>query len=136
MLSIAAPAIEERRAGMTERIRTSPYLSLFPESLEDPQAPRPPVVHRFRDPAAGASSKPLPDWWPDDERPLVYVSFGSVAGTLPFAGALYAAAPLLLRTSIEDVLGDDAYRRAARRLADEMHALAPADGAVHVLAVG
>ena len=47
---------------------------------------------RFRHPAADADSEPLPDWWPGDERPLVYVSFGSVAATFPPAAQVYSAA--------------------------------------------
>jgi UDP:flavonoid glycosyltransferase YjiC (YdhE family) len=89
-MELAGPALERRQAGIVERIRASPYLTLFPASLEDPQAPLPEVVHRFRDPAAGASSNRLPDWWPGDDRPLVYVSYGTVAGTLPGAAELYA----------------------------------------------
>jgi len=32
-------------------------------------------------------SRSLPDWWPGDDRPLLYVTFGSVAGGVP-VGAL------------------------------------------------
>ena len=92
LFSIAGPVLDEQQPGVSERIRSSPYLTLFPASLEDPQVSEPPVTHRFRDPAAGASSKGLPDWWPGDTRPLVYVSFGSVTGGLPVAGSIYAAA--------------------------------------------
>jgi hypothetical protein len=89
-LSIAEPVIEGRSSGVTDRIWRSPYLTLFPASLEDPQVNPPPVVHRFHDPADAAPSEPLPDWWADDARPLVYVSFGSVTGGLPIAGAVVA----------------------------------------------
>ena len=46
--------------------------------------------HRFRarETAAGA----LPDWWPGLDGPLVYVTFGSVAGGMPIFPALYQAA--------------------------------------------
>jgi hypothetical protein len=90
-LRIAGPVLDERRPGLAARIRASPLLTTFPASLEDPAATGPPATHRFRDPAAAPSSEPLPDWWPGDRRPLVYVSFGSVAGTLPLAGPIYAA---------------------------------------------
>jgi UDP:flavonoid glycosyltransferase YjiC (YdhE family) len=89
-LELAEPALERHHPGAVTAIRSSPYLTLFPESLEDPDAPGPAEVSRFRDP--GAVPAPLPDWWPGDEQPLVYVTFGSVAGTLPMAGALYASA--------------------------------------------
>jgi glycosyltransferase len=32
---------------------------------------------------------PLPSWWPDDDLPLVYVSFGSVTGRVPAFSDLY-----------------------------------------------
>ena len=91
-LGIAGPGLDEQHSGISERIWNSPYFTFFPASLEDPLAGQPPVTHRFRDPAAGASGQPLPDWWPGDERPLVYVTFGSVTGTLPTAATLYASA--------------------------------------------
>jgi UDP:flavonoid glycosyltransferase YjiC (YdhE family) len=90
-LEFAGPGLDEHHRGIAERIWASPYLTFVPASLEDPQSARPPATHRFRDPAAGAQGEPLPDWWAGDSRPLVYVSFGSVAGTMPTAGALYAA---------------------------------------------
>jgi UDP:flavonoid glycosyltransferase YjiC (YdhE family) len=36
-------------------------------------------------------ARPLPDWWPGDERPLVYVSYGSVRPTLPGFAELFRA---------------------------------------------
>ena len=36
--------------------------------------------------------EPIPDWWPGDERPLVYVGFGSVAATFPPAVQVYTSA--------------------------------------------
>jgi UDP:flavonoid glycosyltransferase YjiC (YdhE family) len=91
-LELGEPALERHHPGSVAAIRSSPYMTLFPETLEDPDAAAPPRVHRFRDPAAGDAVAPLPDWWPGDERPLVYVSFGTVAGTLPFAAQVYGAA--------------------------------------------
>jgi UDP:flavonoid glycosyltransferase YjiC (YdhE family) len=90
-LELAGPGLEELHRDVTERIWTSPRLTLVPAGLEDPEATPAPATHRFRDPAVGAPGEPLPDWWNGDRRPLVYVSFGSVAGTLPMAGAFYAA---------------------------------------------
>jgi UDP:flavonoid glycosyltransferase YjiC (YdhE family) len=65
----------------------------MPAALEDPAVPMPPVSHRFR-PAAPAAAKPLPDWWPGNDDPLVYLTFGSVtAGAhLPYYPGLYRAA--------------------------------------------
>jgi UDP:flavonoid glycosyltransferase YjiC (YdhE family) len=90
-LEIAGPGLDEHHRGTAERIWASPYLTYVPAPLDDPERALPPTMHRFSDPAAGAPGDPLPDWWPGDSRPLVYVSFGSVAGTMPVAGALYAA---------------------------------------------
>ena len=90
-LELAGPGLDELHAGIAELIWTSPQLTLVPAGLEGPLRSPPPVVHRFRDPAAGAPGEPLPDWWEGDPRTLVYVSFGSVAGTMPMADALYAA---------------------------------------------
>lgn len=41
--------------GLTDRIAETPYLTLFPASLEDPEIAGPPRVHRFREPAADAA---------------------------------------------------------------------------------
>ncbi len=64
------------------------YLTCYPDTVD----PSPFPVARFRHPASEASPQPLPDWWPGDERPLVYVSFGSVAATFPPAAQVYADA--------------------------------------------
>lgn len=87
-LALASPALEDVRPGITARLGGEPYLTCFPETL-DP-APRP--VRRFRDPALDGSPAPLPDWWPGDERELVYVTFGSVAAQVPMAVAVYGHA--------------------------------------------
>jgi len=58
-------------------------LSLVPPSLDDG-----PAALRFRGPLPRAA-KPLPRWWANAEDPLVYVTFGSVTGSLPFFPAIY-----------------------------------------------
>jgi UDP:flavonoid glycosyltransferase YjiC (YdhE family) len=63
-------------------IRESPYLTLNPPALDDPAAPSPARVHRFR--TIGNQIRRLPNWWPDNDDPLVYMSFGSVAGGIDF----------------------------------------------------
>jgi UDP:flavonoid glycosyltransferase YjiC (YdhE family) len=65
-----------------DAIRSSPFLTLNPPALDGRAARGPARVHRFRE--AGASTSPLPDWWPGNRDPLVYLSFGSVAGRMPF----------------------------------------------------
>lgn len=87
-LAIAAPALEARQPGIVSRIAGSPYLSYFPATADSSPFP----VARHRHPATEATAEPLPDWWPGDVRPLVYVSFGSVAATFPPAAQVYAAA--------------------------------------------
>ena len=91
MTEIARPALEARAPGITDVIQESPYLTVWPESLEEPSDRGPADTRRFSDPGA-AAPEPLGDHWPGDERPLVYLSFGSVTGTLPTAPALYRSA--------------------------------------------
>jgi len=87
-LAIARPELEAGRPGLGPRIPATPYLTCYPASVD----PAPFPAQRFRHPATEAKPRPLPDWWPEDERPLVYVSFGSVAATFPPAAQVYAAA--------------------------------------------
>jgi UDP:flavonoid glycosyltransferase YjiC (YdhE family) len=87
-LELAAPALAQY--GIVERLRESPYLTRFPASLD----PSPfPDTRRFREPGAPTAGRPA-----EDDAPLVYVTFGSVAGGLPNAAALY-------RTALEAVDG-------------------------------
>ena len=79
-----------------DRIHASPYLTVIPEALEDPDDRGPEHCLRFREPVAPA--RPLPDWWDGDDRPLVYVTYGSVTPTLP-------QFPGLFRATV-DALGD------------------------------
>ena len=77
------------------RIVESPYMTVIPEAMEDPEDVGPPQAMRFRerDPAPG----PLPDWWNGDQRPLVYVTYGSVTPTLPHFPELFRATVAALR---------------------------------------
>jgi UDP:flavonoid glycosyltransferase YjiC (YdhE family) len=62
-------------------------LSTVPASLDDAVGEPLTGVLRFRDEAAPAGDGPLPPAWGDPDLPLVYVTFGSVTGSLPpFAG--------------------------------------------------
>jgi UDP:flavonoid glycosyltransferase YjiC (YdhE family) len=87
-LALAAPALDERRAGLVGRIADTPYFTCYPGSVD----PSPFDLTRLRSPATETVAQPLPVGWPDDERPLVYVSFGSVAATLPFGAPVYTSA--------------------------------------------
>ena len=75
---------------VTSRIHASPYLSRFPAQLD----PSPyPGTLRYRvdsigaDPLAG-----LPDWWPGSVAPLVYITVGTVTGSLGASDQFYRAA--------------------------------------------
>ena len=87
-LTLASPALEEREPGITARIAASPYLSCFPPTFD----PADHEVRRYRDTPNDAPPGPLPDWWPGDKRPLVYVTFGSVAGAFAAARPLFGEA--------------------------------------------
>jgi UDP:flavonoid glycosyltransferase YjiC (YdhE family) len=67
----------------------------------------------------------LPEWWEHPEHPLVYLTFGSVAGSLPFFPALYdralaALAGLPIRVLL--TLGRDADPDALGPLPANAHA--------------
>jgi UDP:flavonoid glycosyltransferase YjiC (YdhE family) len=66
------------------------YFTLTPPALEDPAAPGPAHVRRFRE--HGAAPAPLPDWWDGADAPLVYLTLGSVAPVMGFFPGLYRAA--------------------------------------------
>ena len=105
-IDLSAAAVDAARAELGlppdpagDRMRDTPWLTMLPEALEDPTVATPWPTHRFR-PGVPAEAPPLPDWWPgNDERALVYVTFGSVtAGEhLPYYPALYRAAIDALR---------------------------------------
>jgi len=125
-MKIAAPKVDvlRREAGLPSdpegaALRDSPFLTAFPASLEDPEADTQPDLLRFRDPAWDAEPAPLPAWWDEDDQPLVYVTFGSIAGSfeqaLPIFGmAIEALAPLPVRVLLTTGLGPDADAIAAQ----------------------
>jgi MGT family glycosyltransferase len=59
--------------------------------LDGPDPPGHPPTARFRDPSALRTESRLPAPWGDADAPLVYVSFGSVAGTTGPFSAIYPA---------------------------------------------
>jgi UDP-N-acetylglucosamine:LPS N-acetylglucosamine transferase len=104
------------RAG--QRLRQAPTLSLLPAALDDGPA------HRFGD-AEPLPPAPLPDWWANADDPLVYLTLGSVAGSLPLFPDLYRAAvdalaPLPVRVLV--TLGTDADRDRLGPLPGNVHA--------------
>lgn len=68
-------------------LRDALTLSTVPVSLERPGDGE--RASRFRDDAMVAPPTKLPDWWPGQPTPLVYVSFGTVAGGMDLFPALY-----------------------------------------------
>jgi UDP:flavonoid glycosyltransferase YjiC (YdhE family) len=101
-IELAAPAVDAARAGLGlppdpagDRLAETPLLTWIPAALEDPAVPAPRLTHRFRH-AAPAAAPPLPEWWPGNDDPLVYVTFGSVT-----AGAHLAYFPALYRAAID-----------------------------------
>ncbi len=80
-LRLAGPTLDRRRAGTASALMRAPYLSRFPGSM-DPDRFR--DTRRYR--VAEDGRRPLPRWWGDDERPLVYLTLGTVApGVAPQA---------------------------------------------------
>ena len=76
---LAAPAVADlrREAGLARQAQgAAALLSIVPPGLDDGPA------ERFRD-AAPPAPQPLADWWEDADAPLVYVTLGSVTGSLP-----------------------------------------------------
>jgi len=95
-ITAAAPALEQYRAGLTEELRRSPYLTRFPASLD----PSPfPTTARFHDSNLPVG-EPLADWWAGSHAPLVYLSFGTVLGHMSIAAGVY-------RTALQAVEGLD-----------------------------
>lgn len=84
VLENVAETIERFGSGVAGAIRDAPYLTAFPASL-DPSPWR--DTRRFREPLPTPAA--LPEWWPGDDRPLVYVTFGTVLGHLPEARDVY-----------------------------------------------
>jgi UDP-N-acetylglucosamine:LPS N-acetylglucosamine transferase len=88
VLEMVSPTIERFGAGVASAIAHAPYLSAFPASLD----PSPwPDSRRYRQPTP-TNRGALTDWWPGDDRPLVYVTFGSVIGHLAEAAGVLRSA--------------------------------------------
>jgi UDP:flavonoid glycosyltransferase YjiC (YdhE family) len=118
-IRLAAPEVDKARAeeGLPsdpegERLANAPFMTMIPAELEDPNVTAPARTSRFRfEVTAGAEE--IPDWWPGNVDPLVYLSFGSVAAGshLPYYPALYrmaieALSPLPIRLLV--TVGDAA----------------------------
>lgn len=72
---LVTPEMEDLSVGLTDRIFASPYLTRFPISID----PSPyPTTIRYRDDER-RDPHPLGNWWPGNESPLVYLTFGTIA---------------------------------------------------------
>jgi UDP:flavonoid glycosyltransferase YjiC (YdhE family) len=96
----ALQGVREER-GLDAGARPGAHFTLAPPLLENPAAPGPEHVRRFRERDTEAP-EPLPDWWDGADDPLVYVTFGSVAPQQDYFPGLYreaiaAVAPLPAR---------------------------------------
>ena len=88
-LRIAATPLQDFRPALDQRIARSSYLTLFPEVLDESPFPD---TRRYRLPTRSQpGSGGLPDWWPGNSDPLVYVTFGTVAPAMPNMVPLYRA---------------------------------------------
>ena len=73
-----------------ERLLESPFVTLTPLAMEDPEATGPLQAQRFRETDHEAPDLPA-GWWPAEmqERPLVYLTFGSVLPQMDLFPGLY-----------------------------------------------
>jgi UDP:flavonoid glycosyltransferase YjiC (YdhE family) len=83
---MATPSLEAHRKSIGaapdpngQKLRQETAFTLFPASLEAPDAGRGPVK-RFR--GARREPAPLPAYWPGREGPFVYVTLGTVMGNM------------------------------------------------------
>ena len=74
------------------RMLRRPYLTLLPAALEDPATPARAAALRFREARPAVRRYPLYGG-PADRRPLVYVTFGSVAPTMELLPGRSTAVP-------------------------------------------
>jgi UDP:flavonoid glycosyltransferase YjiC (YdhE family) len=65
-----------------------PYLTFVPECLDSSETASLRALRRFRIPSAPRGDD-RPDWLPDGDHPLVFLSFGTVASTVPYYARFY-----------------------------------------------
>lgn len=99
-IGLAAPAVDAIRADVglppgqaADRMGGTPYFTTVPEALEIDPTRSPGRTTRLRHGVLDAEGG-LPDWWPGNHDPLVYLSFGTIAAAahLPYFPLLYRAA--------------------------------------------
>jgi UDP:flavonoid glycosyltransferase YjiC (YdhE family) len=84
-------AVGVPRRPPAQRLADAARFTLTPPLMEHPAAPGAPAMRRFRE-LDGAAPGALPDWWPGDDSPLVYLTFGSVVPRMAFFPGIYRAA--------------------------------------------
>ena len=96
LLPTAARAVDVHRVRLGvpadpsgERAAREPVFTQFPAALDAPY-PGSERVRRFRAPRGEA--KPLPAWWGERQGPLVYLTLGTVAGSMEVARSAYRVA--------------------------------------------
>ncbi len=93
ILGLAAASVDGHGIGIgltpdpaAKRIRDERTLTLFPAVLENPGTDSA-LVSRYRAPRA--EPHPLPVWWPGRDGPFVYVTLGTMMGSMDTSRALY-----------------------------------------------
>ena len=76
-----------RRDPDLDMLAGAPHFTLTPAALEGPGDGAIAQAMRFRE--ESEPPRPLPDWWHGSDWPLVYLTFGSVAPTMPYFPGLY-----------------------------------------------
>ncbi|HEV8065525.1 MAG TPA: glycosyltransferase [Acidimicrobiales bacterium] len=97
VLELVTPVLASHNEFVVEQIRAGSYVSQLPQSLD----PSPFVDTRRYRPRTAVSPRPLADWWDGSQAPLLYVTFGSVAGSMSIA-------PAVFRTALAAVAGVEA----------------------------
>jgi UDP:flavonoid glycosyltransferase YjiC (YdhE family) len=87
-LQITAAPLESFRPGVDRRIAESTYVTLFPEMLDESPFSD---TRRYRLPVSPVATRGGPNRWPGNQDPLIYVTFGTVAPTMPGMTLLFRA---------------------------------------------
>jgi UDP:flavonoid glycosyltransferase YjiC (YdhE family) len=94
------PLLDEPLAELgadTTGLRTAPRWTVTPPTFDEPSRMTLGSVTHARVAAAPRTADPLPDWWRDNDDPLAYMTFGSVAASVGFFPAFYITALEQLR---------------------------------------
>jgi UDP:flavonoid glycosyltransferase YjiC (YdhE family) len=87
VLGLVGPILEDFEVGMEKVLRQAPYLSRMPESLDPSPFPN---TLRYREDVVPAAIQP--GRWAEGAGPLIYLTFGSVAGALDTAFSAFQRA--------------------------------------------